>query len=479
MRSVIILGCFLFMLSCSSKKTSDIFKPIEANFNNRTVILPEGFSYKILFQEGDTVVTVNGMRAPAKGSEDLLVYIPIDNSNEHGYLYVSHESHKPNPILGDGGGATILEIVKENDEWKTVGDFRSVDFSTVGETFRNCGGTLTPHGTILTAEEEFPTSNTEIFSVDGITDTSDFNGKKKYLNYGFMVEVDPKSGKALRKLTGMGRYSHEDAHCMPDGKTVYLTSDSKPAVIFKFIAQQKGDYSKGQLYAYAQSSNAESGYWIALPMSEDSLLNITEVAVRMGAGIGIRHEWADVVDNKLYITETGSDAFSFAEEIKTGGKPFHYFKNLAVAQDTYKDVYGRVLELDLTTNKLSVLLEGRLLPSDSTFCFSNPDAMTAVNKNGKNYLVISEDCNGNKDGRVSAEALQRGEVYNEIYFLDLSIKNPSGKDLKRFMAAPEGCETTGNCFTPDGKSYFVCIQHPSTNNPAPFNRSTVLAISGF
>lgn len=471
----------LFLLAACSgdKKESELFKPIAANFNNRTVILPEGFTYKTVFAEGDTVVTATGLRAPAKGSEDLVVYIPIDNSNEHGYLYVSHESHKPNAILGDGGGASIMEVVKENGDWKVTGDKRSVDFSTVGETFRNCGGALTPHRTILTAEEEFPTSNTEIFSVDGITDTADFNGKKKYMNYGFMVEVDPKSGKALRKLKSMGRYCHEDAHCMPDGKTVYLTSDSKPAVIFKFVASQKGDYIQGQLYAYAPSADAKTGNWIALPMNEDSLLNITDVAVRMGAGMGIRHEWIEVVGNKLYITETGSNEFSFTEEVKAGGKPFYYFKNLEVAQDTYKDVYGRVLELDLATNQLSVLLEGGLLPDDSTFCFSNPDAMTSLSKNGKNYLVLSEDCNGNKDGRVSTDALLRGETHNEIYFLDLSITNPTRKDLKRFMAAPEGCETTGNCFTPDGKSYFVTIQHPSTTNPAPFNRSTVIAVSGF
>jgi uncharacterized protein len=138
-----------------------------------------------------------------------------------------------------------------------------------------------------------------------------------------------------------------------------------------------------------------------------------------------------------------------------------------------------VLELDLATNKLSVLLEGGLIADDTTFCFSNPDAMTMVKANGANDLVISEDCNGNENGRVSAAALQRGEMYNEIYFLDLAIEKPTLKDLKRFMAAPQGCETTGNCFTPNGKNYFVSIQHPSATNAALFNRSCVIAVQGF
>ncbi|MCS6935177.1 MAG: PhoX family protein [Chitinophagales bacterium] len=469
-----------FLFSCNRQaQKGDLFVPVAPDFNNQTVVLPEGFRYTVLFSEGDTVIAPDGRSAPARGSHDLVVYIPINGSNEHGYLYVSHETHHPHPVLGDGGGATFFEVKKINGEWSVISKLMSVDFSTVGGTIRNCGGTLTPHGTVLTAEEEFPMSNTELMLQNGITDTSDINGRKKFLHFGYMVEVDMQSGKALRKLYGMGRYSHEDAHCMPDGKTVYLTSDSKPAVLFKFVADKAGDYSAGQLYAYAQSEDASGGRWIPLPMHPDSLMNITDVALRLGAGMGIRHEWIDADGDKLYIAETGSDEFSFAREIKTGGKPFHYFAQLATGTNTYKDNYGRILELDLKTNRLRVLLEGGVADKDSAFCFSNPDAITVASIRGKKYLVISEDNNGNTLGRVIAAARERGQVYNEIYFLDLSVSQPTLRHLKRFMAAPEGCETTGNCFTPDGKSYFVSIQHPSRSNTPPFNRSAVIAITGF
>ena len=53
-----------------------------------------------------------------------------------------------------------------------------------------------------------------------------------------MVEVDPKTNKAIHKIYAMGRYMHEDAHCMPDRKTVYLSDDADPAVFFKFIAEK-------------------------------------------------------------------------------------------------------------------------------------------------------------------------------------------------------------------------------------------------
>ena len=57
----------------------------------------------------------------------------------------------------------------------------------------------------------------------------------------------------------MGRFSHENATVMPDGRTVYLTDDdtvkytnakwntNSGGVLFKFIADQKMDLSSGTL----------------------------------------------------------------------------------------------------------------------------------------------------------------------------------------------------------------------------------------
>jgi hypothetical protein len=195
------LFIILFTHTVYSQTTSgNLFKPVAINYENKTVLLPEVFNFKVLFSEGDTVNTNSGIKAPAKGSQDMVVYIPIENSSAHGYLYVNHEEHKPNALLGDGGGGSVFEVKKEKNEWKVVDGFDAVDFSKVGETFRNCGGTLTPKGTILTTEEEFPLSNSEIYWRFGITDTSNFEGIKKYLNYGWMIEVDPKTHQAIKKL---------------------------------------------------------------------------------------------------------------------------------------------------------------------------------------------------------------------------------------------------------------------------------------
>ncbi len=465
-------------LSADAQTSADkftLFKPVSATYSNQEPIIPEGMKYDILFREEfDLVKKADGTKVPARGSHDFTAYIPINGSSEHGLLYVSHEEHKWNDNLGDGGGGTIFELKKENGTWKTVGDFRHIDFSSVGGTMRNCGGALTPHNTILTAEEIEPKNNAEIFNA--IRDMSDFNGMPRYLNYGWVVEVDPMSGKAIKKLYGMGRFEHEDVHCSTDGKTVYLTDDASPAIIYKFVAEKKGDYSKGQLYAYRQSADGESGDWLTLPMQMDSLLNTREVALRRGATMFIRHEWIDEANGKIYISETGNASFNWDEAIAIGGKPAKHFQRLKKEGNNYEDPFGRMLELDIATNKLRVFVEGGI-SKDSTINFSAPDGLSVLNSGGKSYLAINED--GNSTMWVNKPGVNKKETYNEIFFIDQSIQNATVNDLKMFMAGPRGCETTGGTFTPDGKTYFVSIQHPDTNNAVPFNRSLVVAITGF
>ncbi|NQY67273.1 MAG: DUF839 domain-containing protein, partial [Flavobacteriales bacterium] len=152
-------------------------------------------------------------------------------------------------------------------------------------------------------------------------------------------------------------------------------------------------------------------------------------------------------------------------------------QNLKKEQDKYDDPFGRILEFDPTTNKMSAYLEGGFF-SDSSGVFSNPDCNTSVTIDNKTYLVISEDIYWCSRGRVNKEATANEWVYNEIYFLDMSISNPTVNDLIRFAVAPRDSETTGVIFLPNG-DMVVNIQHPSPDNPAPFNKSCTVLIEGF
>tara|TARA_B110000037_G_scaffold222406_1_gene297171 strand:+ start:106669 stop:108186 length:1518 start_codon:yes stop_codon:yes gene_type:complete len=463
--------------------TIPLFQSIASNFDTDSLILPEGFSYRILFQEKTDLVTrADGQQFPAKGNHDLTVFIPDEEKPEtKGLLYISHETKYADPNLGDGGGATIFEIEKIDGHWQVRGNFDHVDFSSVGYTNRNCGGSLTPNGTVFTCEETWSWNTEYLYQGGkGHTDTTWMYGLSLWQNMGYVVEVDPQTRKVVKKHHKMGKFIHEDALCTADGKTVYLSDDMSPGLFFKYETVTPYDYTDGQLYAYRQSDDGESGSWLTLPMDTTSLINCESVAKSMGATMFIRHEWIEEVNGKIYICETGEDHFSWAESMAAGGHVPNYVReNLAKSDDNTKfdDPFGRILEFDPETNKMRSYIEGGFF-LDSIACFSNPDCNTSVTIGNKQYLVLSEDINWYDRGRVDANAEGRRDFFNEIYFLDMSIENPVVEDLMRFCVAPRGAETTGVIFLPDG-TMIMNIQHPKSSNSGLLNKSSTIILEGF
>jgi secreted PhoX family phosphatase len=479
------LYLLIILLFISLRSHAQIpFNPIPVDYSGNNLLLPSGLKYDVIYREGDTVVNLQGNKTRAKDNNDFNAYIPINGSSEHGYLYVGHESTDTNSVIGDGGGGTVMEVKKYGDTWKRIGYGKAIDFSSIGGTYNNCSGFLTSKGTILSAEEFPPASNallyTNEFGRRGFMDTSDYNGLKRYQNMGWMVEVDPVSKKALRKLYKMGRYSHEAALVMEDNKTVFLTDDFNPSVFFKFIAEKPNDFTEGQLYAFKQQTDGMSGSWLKLPMAMDSLVQIRDVAMRMGATMFIRMEWLTKVNGKIYVSETGLDAFNWDKQIAKGGIPAkHLIDNYRKTGNNFENPYGCVMEFDPATNKMRPYLSGGKGIIDPTKHFSNTDGISNCKINGKDFLVINEDIIGITKGRVDSIAFKAMRWVNEVWWLDLSIKNPTIDDLQRFMISVAGSETTGGFFTPDYKTYFVNVQHPDPKNAEPFNKSTTIAITGF
>jgi secreted PhoX family phosphatase len=312
----------------------------------------------------------------------------------------------------------------------------------------------------------------------GLADRDFGNGRPMWQNIGYVVEVDPRERKVVKRHMTMGKLVHEDVHVTEDGKTVYITDDYSPGVFMKLEMEEPLDYDNGKLFAYKQSEDGESGEWLELPMDTTSLVNCRKIAVEMGATLIVRHEWVEEINGKLYISETGEDYMNWDASLALGGTVPKYIKdNFTDENGKMDDPFGRILEFDPSTNKMSSYLEGGMF-SDSIGCFSNPDCNTSVVLGDKTYLVLSEDINWCDRGRVSKDAEEAKEFYNEIYFLDMSIENPTVEDLLRFAVAPKGSETTGVIFLPDG-SMIVNIQHPSGSNPAPFNKSCTVLVEGF
>lgn len=457
-----------------------LFKEVDSSYSHNTLLLPEGLKVQVLFRESlDSVVRADGVKGPAKGLHDFLTFIPNADNPNQGWLYVGHETKNKDAILGDGGGATMFEVEKdEAGNWNRLSDFKHVDFTVVGNTQRNCGGTLGPNSMIYTCEESQPMSNSALMNKGkGHQNPQKVGTLEYWQNFGYVVEVDPTTFQATQKMIAWGRYYHEDVEFMDDNQTIYLSDDHEPGVFFKFVADEPGKYAVGQLYAFRRSDDGSTGSWITLPRDTASMLRIRDIAIDSGATMFMRHEWFERVGNKIYITETGHDEEDWAQYIDRGA-------NVSMALLPYMtgtvahDVHGRILVFDTETNQMSTFLEGGF-SADSSKTFSNPDNLTSVHLGGKDYLMFCEDLNGTDKGRIPDYAHKAGKYYTELFLVDLSLEHPTVDDIFRFAVGPNRAELTGVMMSPDKSTIFLNVMHPHSSNQPPYDRSITIAVSGW
>lgn len=511
---------------------------IDTSWTVKTVWMPKSpLKQQVIFVGGvDTVQTTAtygnpASQALAKQWHDYIAFVRETNSSSSdlGWVIVNHEMTTKEPKLGDGGGMTmfklkrksgdVLEVVNQTLADGRKGKFFNVDFvNTVGETGMNCGG-INSNGRVWTAEEWMQSSNSGIYAGgNGFTDTSDFiigtttpagfpgfNGKtiKRFQNLNWMVEIDAKNAKAIRKQYNWGRAGWEGGVVMPDNKTVYLFEDASPGMLAKFVATTANDFTSGQLYVYKHDAPTK---WISIENNLDTLMVLNSVAMRRGATMFNRLEWGQYFNGKIYICETGRDNFTFTSgnakfgvvspTLVDGYKTrYKILKGVAfpgtdadaadsVRKGKFFDYYGRVIEFDPATNAVRSYIEGGPLAASSTsqnrFAYppihlSNPDGIDFAKIGGKDYMIIQEDLNGITWNRMPGGLTQ---TICETYLLDMSIPNPNFSHLIRITACAPGAEITGAVMI-DENTMLVNSQHPSGTNTYPYNNSLTYAISGF
>ena len=492
---------------------------IPAGFNPTEFVMPPSpLTTQVLFIGGVDMVQTTptygnpGGEQVAKEWHDFIGFTPDNTGGSLGWITVNHEMISLDDKIGDGGGMTAFRVQRKADGTLEVldqtlndgrtGKFFNVDFAnTVGETGMNCGGIVSMvDGRIWTAEEWFQTSNVAMFP--GLRDTADFvvqsdipgwNGValKKFQNFNWMVEVDPRQAKAIRKQYNWGRQGFEGGVVEPGNRMIYLGADETPGYFGMFVANEPGDFTKGTLFAYKHD---KQGYnWVPI-WENGSMLNHNATATNKGCTMFNRVEWVaiDRRDNNVYFTETGRDkpGSAWSDEFVKGGvyAPHHIARaqqqGLSDPGNTnYTDYYGRIMRYNPVTDEVTVHLEGgpffATSPDEAGYPekhLSNPDGLSVVTINNQSYLLIQEDLNGTSNGRTPAGVTN---ALCEAYLLDLSIQNPTVNDLIRLAAVPAGAEITGGIMTPDGKTILINSQHPRTDNAYPYNHSLTLAIHGF
>ena len=500
-----------------------------------TIVMPPSpLKYQVLFVGGDDKVQTTATYGNAPGEalakqwHDFIGFTPDDESDDLGWVSVNHEMIISNDSIGDGGGMTVFKVKRDEitDELMVVpqtlsdgrtGKFFNVDFvNTVGETGMNCGGiTSSVDGRIWTAEEWFRRDNGSITpavrNLDPFTIVTDIPGNfagqtiEKFQNFNYMVEIDPKEAVAIRKQYNWGRQPFEGGAIASDNRTVYLGADATPGIFSKFVADAPGDFRRGKLFAYKHDApGAPADPWVEIPSNDLHVsLNFTEEALKAGATMFNRLEWLVYYDGKVWMTETGRDGLGtrLSNGAEIGGVlDYHWIEpvrerhpELAAKTDDqvldfvregfFNDYYGRVLQFDPETGLVTTYVNGGPffesspdIPSYPDKHLSNPDGLNVMVTNGRPYMVICEDLNGTSNGRVPAGI---GNRTCELWLLDMGIEDPSVDDLVRISIVPVGAEVTGAQATSDGKTLLVNSQHPSTENPYPYNNSLTYAITGW
>jgi hypothetical protein len=152
----------------------------------------------------------------------------------------------------------------------------------------HCAGMKTPWNSFLGSEEYEPNAadlNTSNGSISKYYDlvAPYFGGDLTKANpyfYGWITEVtlDNSGNDTYTKHYSMGRFAHELAYVMPDGKTAYLSDDGSNDAFYMYVADAKNDLSAGTLYAakWKQTDGSGAGKadmsWIKLGHATDAQL---------------------------------------------------------------------------------------------------------------------------------------------------------------------------------------------------------------
>ena len=392
-----LLSCLAFLSGPLFLNGQTIFaEEIDFDFDftpNKVLDPPPPLTLQILFTgDLDQVQTTPIYESPAntvvsKGFNSFVGFTPDKTEVSLGWISVHHAIISSNDHIGDGGGTTVFRVKRNinSDELvvmdQTLADGRSgkffnVDYvNFVGETLANSGGiSSTYDGRIWAAEEWFrsgPSSIAEIRDSNDVTISSEIEGwdgqtLSKYQSFNYMVEIDPRQAKAIRKQYNWGRTGYEAGVVANDNRTVYLGVDATPGYFVKFVADQPGDFTAGKLFVYKHD---DPDNWVEIESAFEPLLFIQNSFVFAGATMYNRMEGMayDPETGLVYWAESGRDfpgsRWVSAFNDGTVYDPLHVARANAQGIESpgdskYQDFYGRVWVYDPSTRKNTVLIEG-------------------------------------------------------------------------------------------------------------------------
>ncbi|MFO1068443.1 MAG: PhoX family phosphatase [Geminicoccaceae bacterium] len=485
---------------------------------------------------------------------DFIAFLPLPKgsaSSDHGLLCVNNEYISPNVMFAgmtedDAGkamtreqvdlgmaamGHSIVEVRRDGDRWAVVQDSpynRRVTLETeiaisgpaaghpwmvtsadpTGRLVRgmnyNCGGGVTPWGTVLTCEE----GASDTFGGDPAAvplaavlarygyDGSDYYGRARFHDrfdiakepnepnrFDWVVEIDPYEPQARPvKRTALGRMAHEASTVVlnRDGRVVvYMGDDDYFEYLYRFVSARRfdsADPASGRdilddgVLSVARLDDDGKLYWLPLvhgqgPLTEangfasqaEVMLKTRLAADALGATPMDRPEdfEANPVTGRIYAVMTKNKNRSADK--------------LNAANTRPENLWGHIVEL--------IPPGGRGVDADHTaevytwdlFVLCGDPAQAAQgarfhpDTSSSGWFVCPDNITFDPSGRlwVATDGANDFGLPDGIYAVD--TEGPARGLPKLLFACPTGAEATGPCFTPDGTTLFVSVQHPAEN----------------
>ena len=301
------------------------FQPVSLNAEDE-IKVPPGYSADVLLRWGDPIIAgalefdLHNQTAAAQSMQfgyncDFVAFFPLGAGSrevsKRGILAVNHEYTDPELMFPDynpkaptrnqvdvqlaAHGLAFVEIELTDGKWKPLRSSRynrritaetlmeltgvaagnnllKTSYDETGRkvrgTLNNCGGGVTPWGTLLTAEENFnqyfanrsalpdsdprkaiharyglPTGHSERLWENFHSRFDLAKDPNEPFRFGWVVEIDPFNPKFTpKKRTGLGRMKHEAATVViaPDRRVaVYTGDDERFDYVYKFVSKRR------------------------------------------------------------------------------------------------------------------------------------------------------------------------------------------------------------------------------------------------
>jgi secreted PhoX family phosphatase len=394
-------------------------------------------------------------------------------------------AHTPCAVAGPAAGHPMM---------KTAGDPAG---RTVLGTISNCAAGQTPWGTFLSGEENFkdyfaradqPTAHEKRYAItrgtwyrwhehderfDAVRHPNEPN------RFGWVVEVDPMDPASPPvKRTALGRAAHEGAWVavtQDQRAVVYSGEDAAFEYIYKFVSrdaiQPGGAKPNRELLdhgtLYVARFNADgTGRWLPLVHGQGPLTAANgfadqgEVVIKarqasdaLGGTRMDRPEW-------LAIDHPGRWVYCSLTNNTERGQPDK--PGIDAANPRARNEMGQIIRWreEGDFDGLAFVWNHLLLAGDPQNTraeargnvigdpFSSPDTL-AIDRRG--VLWIGTD--------ITTSKINQGEMAR-LGNNELLACNPVSGEVRRFLTGPVNCEITACCWTPDGRTMFVNVQHP-------------------